>query len=97
VRGAELYQSLGCFNCHGAKGRGDGPSAAELKDDWGNKIVPYDFSSGGRLKCGDQPADLYRVFMTGLSGTPMPSFADSLSPQDAWNLVHYLRSLSSGQ
>jgi mono/diheme cytochrome c family protein len=94
-RGAELYQSLGCFNCHGAKGRGDGPSAAELKDDWGNKIVPYDFSSGARLKCGDEPSDLYRVFMTGLSGTPMPSFADSLSPQDAWNLVHYLRSLSS--
>jgi cytochrome c oxidase cbb3-type subunit 2 len=92
-RGGELYQSLGCFNCHGPQGRGDGPSAAELKDDWGNKIVPYDFTTGGQLKCGDRPEDLYRVFITGLTGTPMPSFVDTMSPQDAWNLVHYLRSL----
>jgi hypothetical protein len=29
--------------------------------------------------------------MTGLSGSPMPSFADSLKPADAWNLIHFLR------
>jgi len=28
-----------------------------------------------------------------LDGTPMPSFADSLKPQDAWDLVHFLRTL----
>jgi mono/diheme cytochrome c family protein len=95
-RGAELYQSLGCFNCHGPRGRGDGPSAAELKDDWGYKSVPYDFTTGTGLKCGDRPEDVYRVFMTGLNGSPMPSFADSLTPEDAWSLVHYLRSLSGG-
>jgi mono/diheme cytochrome c family protein len=33
--------------------------------------------------------------MTGLSGSPMPSFADSLKPADAWNLVHFLRSLAA--
>jgi mono/diheme cytochrome c family protein len=94
-RGAELYQSLGCFNCHGNQGRGDGPAAPELKDDWGNKTVPYDFTSGSHLKCGDRPEDLYRVFMTGLNGSPMPSFADSLTPADAWNLVHFLRTLGA--
>ena len=31
--------------------------------------------------------------MTGVDGTPMPSFADNLTPADAWDLVHYLRTL----
>ena len=31
--------------------------------------------------------------MTGLDGTPMPSFADNIKPDEAWDLVFYLRSL----
>jgi len=31
--------------------------------------------------------------MTGLDGTPMPSFADVLQPNEAWDLVHFLRTL----
>jgi hypothetical protein len=31
--------------------------------------------------------------MTGLDGTPMPSFADVIQPNDAWDLVHFLRVL----
>jgi cell division septation protein DedD len=31
--------------------------------------------------------------MTGLDGTPMPSFADNIKPEDAWDLVHFLRTL----
>jgi mono/diheme cytochrome c family protein len=34
--------------------------------------------------------------MSGLAGTPMPTFADSLSPADAWDLVHFIQSLSPG-
>jgi mono/diheme cytochrome c family protein len=34
------------------------------------------------------------VFITGLNGTPMPSFADSISPEEAWDLVHFIQSLS---
>src|ERR1700690_3612909 len=37
---------------------------------------------------------IYRVFITGLTGTPMPSFADSISPEEAWDLVHFIQSLS---
>jgi cytochrome c oxidase cbb3-type subunit I/II len=92
-RGAAVYQKYNCSQCHGAGGRGDGPSAHELKDDWGNDIVPYDLTKG-HVKCGDMPTDIYRVFMTGLSGTPMPAFSDSMSPPDAWDLVHFIQSLS---
>jgi hypothetical protein len=31
--------------------------------------------------------------MTGLDGTPMPSFADNVKPDEAWDLVFYLRTL----
>jgi mono/diheme cytochrome c family protein len=31
--------------------------------------------------------------MTGVDGTPMPSFADTISQNDAWDLVHFLRTL----
>jgi hypothetical protein len=31
--------------------------------------------------------------MTGLDGTPMPSFADVIKPEEAWDLVHFLRTL----
>jgi cytochrome c oxidase cbb3-type subunit I/II len=92
-KGGELYVQMGCFNCHGAKGKGDGPAMPTLLDDWGHKIVPYDFTGGVGLKCGDRPEDIYRVFMTGLTGSPMPSYDEQLKPQDAWNLVHYLQTL----
>jgi len=90
--GAEIYERMQCAQCHGQGGRGDGPAATSLHDDWGQPILVYDLTRG-RLKCGDAPADIYRVFMTGLNGTPMPSFADSLSPDEAWQLVHYILSL----
>lgn len=94
ARGETLYQvSLKCYQCHGATGNADGPSASTLRDDKDRPIVPYNFNVGSRLKCGSTNADLYRIFMTGLDGTPMPSYADYLKPDQAWDLVHYLRKL----
>jgi len=88
ARGKELYADAGCPTCHGLTGRGDGPSAAELKDNWGDKILPFDFTSGP-LKGGSGPARIYRTFLTGLDGTPMPSFQDSLDEQQSWDIVSY--------
>jgi mono/diheme cytochrome c family protein len=56
-------------------------------------ILPYNIKVLSRFKCGDTDEDLYRIFMTGLDGTPMPSFADYVTPDQAWDLVHYLRTL----
>jgi len=101
ARGRELYQMLECLACHGDGGRGDGPSAKTLAPDvWGNKQKPFDFTKG-RLKSGPTPQDIYRTFMTGISGTAMPSYADIFSDPDgenikegdAWNLVSYILSL----
>jgi mono/diheme cytochrome c family protein len=91
--GQELFQKLECWKCHGNEGRGDGPSASTLTDSNDQPIRPYNFTSDNRAKCGKTNQDLYKIFMTGLDGTPMPSFADVIKPEDAWDLVHFLRTL----
>jgi len=93
LHGRELFQKLECWKCHGPEGHADGPSASTLTDSKGNPILPFNFSTGERFMCGDSNRDLYRIFMTGLDGSPMPSFADVIQPNDAWDLVHFLRTL----
>ena len=91
--GHELFQKLECWKCHGQEGRGDGPSASTLTDNNDQPIRPFNFSAGSRFKCGTTNEDLYKIFNTGLDGTPMPSFADVVKPDEAWDLVHFLRTL----
>jgi mono/diheme cytochrome c family protein len=93
LHGRELFDKMQCWKCHGPDGRGDGPSAPTLTDDKNLPIRPYNFHDGTRFRCGETNQDLYKIFMTGLDGTPMPSFADILQPNDAWDLVHFLRTL----
>jgi mono/diheme cytochrome c family protein len=93
ARGRTLYEESGCPTCHGEDGRSDIPGARSLKDDWGNPILAADLTQE-HLKCGTTAGDIYRVFMTGMNGTPMPSYAGSLSSDQAWDLAHYVRSLS---
>jgi mono/diheme cytochrome c family protein len=91
--GQALFKRLECWKCHGVEGRGNGPSADTLTDDQNRPIKPFNFHDGTRFKCGSSNADLYKIFMTGLDGTPMPSFADNVKPDEAWDLVFYLRTL----
>jgi mono/diheme cytochrome c family protein len=91
--GQALFQKLECWKCHGQEGRGNGPSASTLTDDNEQPIRPFNFAAGSRFKCGTTNEDLYKIFNTGLDGTPMPSFADVVKPDEAWDLVHYLRTL----
>ena len=93
TRGGKVYERMECWKCHGKDGSGNGPSATTLTDSKDRPIVPYDFTKGTRFKCGRTNQDLYKIFMTGLDGTPMPSFKDNLPPDEAWDLVHYLRTL----
>jgi mono/diheme cytochrome c family protein len=93
--GRDVFARVQCWKCHGVQGMANGPSAATLQDDLGHTILPYDFTEGSRPKCGDTDKDIYRIFMTGLDGTPMPSFADNIKPDEAWDLVFYLRTFMS--
>ena len=95
-RGRQLYEDMGCIRCHGEAGRGDGTAAREQTDDWGYHLRPADMTKPWTFRGGSERQDVYRTFMTGLNGTPMPSYADegTLAPQDRWPMVDYVFSLS---
>lgn len=97
-KGAKLYAEMRCNACHGEKGRGDGPAAPSLEDEWGFKIRPANLTKGWLFRAGMKPEDIYRTLYTGVSGTPMPSFAEAFeNPKEAeeklWNLAHFIRSI----
>ena len=92
--GRSKYEEAGCAACHGANGQGDGPSSKELKDDSGNPVSPTDLTLKP-FKSGPEPQDLFRTISTGLNGTPMPSYADSLTVRERWALVSYVLSIAT--
>ena len=97
--GRQLYVKYSCDSCHGENGYGDGPESLKgnLRDNRGRLMSAGNLSDRASMKNGATPRDLYRSLMTGLDGTPMPSFADSLQgkEKEAWDLVYYILSLSS--
>lgn len=72
-----------CATCHGVDGRGDGPAADGLSVRPSDLSVHVPFHSD---------AELFAFATRGISGTPMPGFAQELSAEDRWNLINYLRS-----
>ncbi|MEE9274583.1 MAG: ethylbenzene dehydrogenase-related protein, partial [bacterium] len=95
--GGEIYrdESRGaCVKCHGSEGRGDGDEAGTQKDDWDAPIMPANLAASWRYKnWGHSLEEVFRTLSTGLNGTPMPGYADSLEERDRWALAHYVRSL----
>ncbi|MYA07917.1 MAG: c-type cytochrome [Holophagales bacterium] len=93
ARGRVVYEEQGCAACHGEVGRGDGPSAPTLVNDKGDPIKVADLTQRWTYRGGPTKEDIYRTFSTGLNGTPMPSYADSLEVEDRQHLVNYVHSL----
>ena len=83
ARGAALWMSHGCAACHGDAGVGDGPSG----------VHPFDLTRLPlRRPRATDDATARRTaaalsIATGLSGTPMPSYADSATPDEIWWLA----------
>ena len=92
--GKKLYEENGCVKCHGTLGRGDGPSAPTLMDDWGFPIRAADLAQSWTLRGGSTREDIFRTMSTGLNGTPMPSFADALKPEQRWAITDFIVALA---
>jgi mono/diheme cytochrome c family protein len=92
--GKKLYAETGCLKCHGNLGRGDGPSAPTLTDELGQPIRAADLSQPWTFRGGPSREDIFRTMTTGLNGTPMPSFTDSLTPEQRWAITDFIVSLS---
>jgi mono/diheme cytochrome c family protein len=93
--GKKLYVETGCVKCHGTLGRGDGPSAPTLVDDWGQPIRPADLAQRWTFRGGATREDIFRTMSTGFNGTPMPGFGDdALKPEQKWAITDFIASLS---
>ncbi len=96
-RGRKLYEELACSSCHGQIGKGTRDEEM-LTDQRGLMIMPMDLTRAERFGNGASHEDIYRTLMTGLDGTPMPSFGDFFigKEEQAWDLVHFILSLREG-
>ncbi len=101
ARGKVLFAELGCEKCHGKDARGHGLSASELKDDHGRAMPPYDLTTVPLRRPhakGDDPTEqIYWSLVTGLSGTPMPSFEGAVPEADLWAVASYVQSIAAPQ
>ena len=81
--GKELYTQH-CKSCHGTKGKGDGPKAAQL-----------DTESGDFTKAAFQSQTDGALFYKTFEGRKdMPSFKKKIADQnDIWAVVNYMRTL----
>ena len=85
ARGARVYVKGECAECHGKDARGDGPSAKDLS------VRPSDLTRRP-LKGGPTAGDIVRTLLTGLDGTPMPSYYQVLEDDELWDLAYWLDS-----
>ncbi|MBI4809679.1 MAG: cbb3-type cytochrome c oxidase subunit I [Nitrosomonadales bacterium] len=96
ARGKQQFDTI-CAACHGLGGLGDGMPAGVFSDMWGNPVNPANFTlpagAPGGVKLGHDGRHVYRTIMTGVGGTPMPAFAGTFTPEQIWDIVHYMQSL----
>ncbi len=71
-----------------------------VMDNWGNFAFAANLTSG-MLHGGRRPIDIYRRLYTGVTGTPMPSFAQhelfTEDPDNFWHVVHFVIATTHGR
>lgn len=82
---AKKWYGLDCAMCHGKDGNGKGEVAADMK----LKLV--DFTNPDTLK-GRTDGEIYYIIKNGHQD--MPAEGERIKPEDAWDLVNYVRSLA---
>jgi len=85
ARGKEIYEA-NCATCHGADGRGNGPSARGLR------LKPADFTDR-RMMSEASDAYLFWRVSEGVPGTAMPAWKDQLTETQRWLVLRYIRDI----
>ena len=89
-RGRDLFldaKGAGCVACHGDYGRKGKPQ----DNVWGFRVVPADLTDHKR-KGGTGREDIYRRVRGGIGPSNMPAAA-TLTEQQTWDVVHFVRAL----
>jgi mono/diheme cytochrome c family protein len=88
--GAKLYTSQ-CAACHGNTGKGDGKAAAQLNP------KPPDLTDA-EWTHGPSDGEVFTLIRDGAGkGSTMKGFAAKFTTTDLWNIVNYIRSLSTAK
>ena len=82
-KGKNLFTTI-CVSCHGADGKGDGPSAASLNP------KPRNFTSKEGWVNGPKLSGIFTTLSEGISGSGMSAY-DYLTPEERISLAHYIR------
>lgn len=90
-RGKTMFFELQCISCHGVNGKGH-EAKTNMKDERGLPVMAADLTQPSSFGNGNTRDDIFRTIMTGLNGTPMPSFSDLFIGEEdrAWDLVEYV-------
>lgn len=93
-RGMAIFHEMQCISCHGVNGKGH-EAKTNMKDERGLPIMAADLTQPSSFGNGNSRKDIFRTIMTGLDGSPMPSFVDLFVGEEhrAWDLVEYVYSL----
>lgn len=84
--GQELYRQH-CSSCHCWDGDGDGPASAGLRP------APRNFKNLKEYRFGTGDLALFRTARHGIPGTAMPAAPATLTDDQLWKIVHFLRML----
>jgi mono/diheme cytochrome c family protein len=90
ARGQALFTAQGCVGCHGPQARG----GAVLADTKGYPVIARDLTAPWTFRGGSAPEQIWMRISTGLAPGPMPAFLDKTTPQERWDLTHYVESLA---
>jgi len=82
---AEQLFTDNCVLCHGEKGLGDGPGAKTIK------VKPANFTDA-KMMAMETDGSLFWKMSNGRG--PMPSWKDTLTDKERWELVGYIRKLT---
>ena len=94
VNGQAVYLKMECAKCHGADGRGAGPSSNTLADSRGRHVNALNFTQPAAYRTGWSEREIIRTLETGLNGVPMPSYSGVMSVQEEYDLAAYLMSIA---
>lgn len=81
--GLSLYTTH-CYQCHGTGGLGDGPASAGLNPPPADLIVHVPLHPDRAL---------YDFIHDGIEGAAMPALGETLSDDEVWHIVNYIRTL----
>ena len=80
----EKHYAARCASCHGDTGKGDGKATRFIKP------APADIST---IEARDRMTDGEMFYKITEGRKPMPGMARTLSDEERWQVVHYLRTL----